>query len=157
MPYWDYLATHPDQQALFDQAMEQRAGALSLACVPALDWPASGAIADIAGGTGTLGAAVLQAAPGTRGILVDQPRVLERARPFLERHGVGDRCGLHLGDLFAPPPPADLYLLASVLHDWDDPTRPASWRRWPAAPPRTRGCGSSRCCCPPTPPRTGPG
>jgi hypothetical protein len=63
MPYWDYLATHPDQQALFDQAMQQRAGALSLACVPLLDWPASGAIADIAGGTGTLLAAVLQAAP----------------------------------------------------------------------------------------------
>jgi hypothetical protein len=120
MGYWDYLATHPHQQALFDQAMEQRAGALSLACVPLLDWPASGAIADIAGGIGTLVAAVLQAAPGARGILVEQPRVLERARPFLERHGVGDRCGLHPGDLF-PPPPADLYLLASVLHDWDDP------------------------------------
>jgi hypothetical protein len=33
---------------------------------------------------------------------------------------VADRCRLHPGDLFAPPPPADLYLLASVLHDWDD-------------------------------------
>jgi hypothetical protein len=43
MPYWDYLAA-PDQQALFDQAMEQRAGALSLACVPVLDWPASGTL-----------------------------------------------------------------------------------------------------------------
>jgi hypothetical protein len=121
MPYWDYLATHPDQQALFDQAMQQRAGALSLACVPVLDWPASATIADIAGGTGTLLAAVLQAAPGAHGILVDQPRVLERARPFLQGHGVADRCTLHPGDLFAPPPPADLYLLASVLHNWDDP------------------------------------
>ena len=120
MPYWDYLATHPDQQALFDQAMTQRAGALSLACVPVLDWPTSGVIADIAGGSGTLVAAVLQAAPGTRGILVDQPQVLERARPVLARHGVADRCTLHPGDLFAPPPPAELYLLASVLHDWDD-------------------------------------
>jgi hypothetical protein len=55
-----------------------------------------------------------------------------------------------------PPPPGDLYLLASVLHDWDDPHGPASWRRWPAAPPATPGCGSSRCCFPPTPPRTGP-
>jgi 2,7-dihydroxy-5-methyl-1-naphthoate 7-O-methyltransferase len=120
MPYWEYLATHPDQQALFDQAMEQRAGALSLACVPLLDWPTSGTIADIAGGVGTLLAAVLQAAPGARGILVDQPQVLKRARTFLERHRVADRCVLHPGDLFAPPPPADLYLLASVLHDWDD-------------------------------------
>src|SRR5829696_2116476 len=118
--YWEYLAAHPDQQALFDQAMVQRAQLLSLACVPMLDWPASGVIADIAGGTGTLLAAVLRAAPGARGILVEQPPVLERARPFLERHGVADRCRLHPGDLFAPPPPADLYLLASVLHDWDD-------------------------------------
>ena len=120
MGYWDYLAAHPDQQALFDQAMVQRAQALSLACVPVLDWPTSGAIADIAGGIGTLLAAVVQAAPGTRGILIDQPQVLERVRPVLERHGVADRCGLHPGDLFDPPPPADLYLLASVLHDWDD-------------------------------------
>jgi hypothetical protein len=37
--------------------------------------------------------------------------------PFLERHGVADRCALHPGDLFAPPPAADLYLLASVPHD----------------------------------------
>jgi hypothetical protein len=88
--------------------------------VPLLDWPAAGAIADIAGGTGTLMGAVLEAAPGARGILVDQLQVLERARPVLERHGVADRCVLHPGDLFAPPPPAELYLLASVLHDWDD-------------------------------------
>jgi hypothetical protein len=120
MPYWDYLATHPDQRALFDQAMVQRARLLSLACVPVLDWPAPATIADIAGGTGALVAAVLQAAPGTRGILVDQPQVLARAQPFLERQGVADRCTLHPGDLFMPPPPADWYLLASVLHDWDD-------------------------------------
>jgi hypothetical protein len=120
MPYWDYLAAHPDQQALFDQAMLQRAQALSLACVPVLEWPASATIGDIAGGTGTLLAAVLQAAPGARGILVEQPQVLERAQPFLERQGVADRCRLHPGDLFVPPPPADLYLLASVLHDWDE-------------------------------------
>jgi hypothetical protein len=63
---------------------------------------------------------VLQAAPGTNGILIEQPQVLDRAKPVLERQGVADRCVLHPGDLFAPPPPADLYLLASVLHDWDD-------------------------------------
>jgi hypothetical protein len=118
--YWDYLAAHPDQQALFDQAMRQRAGVLSLACVPVLDWPATATIADIAGGTGTLMAAVLQAVPGAKGILVDQPQVLEPARSYLERHGVAGRCVLQPGDLFAPPPTADLYLLASVLHDWDD-------------------------------------
>lgn len=120
MPYWDYLAAHPDQQALFDEAMVQRAQVLSLACVPVLDWPASGTIADIAGGTGTLLAAVLQAAPGANGILVEQPQVLKHAQLVLERQGVGDRCVLYPGNLFTPPPPAEVYLLASVLHDWDD-------------------------------------
>jgi len=120
MPYWAYLAAHPDQQALFDRSMQQRAQVLSLACVPVLDWPASGTIADIAGGIGTLLAAVLQSTPGAHGILVEQPQVLEHAQPVLEHQGVADRCALHAGDLFAPPPPADLYLLASVLHDWDN-------------------------------------
>jgi DNA-binding transcriptional ArsR family regulator len=119
-PFWDYLAAHPEQQALFDEQMRQQAQLQSLACVPVLDWPSTGTIADIAGGVGTLLAAALQAAPGAQGIVVDQPHVLERARPFLERQGLGDRCVLHPGDLFAPPPPADLYLLARVLHDWDD-------------------------------------
>jgi hypothetical protein len=120
MPYWDYLAAHPDQQALFDEAMVQRAQVLSLACVPVLDWPASGTIADIAGGTGNLLAAVLQAAPGAHGILVEQPQVLKHAQPVLEHQGVADRCLLYPGDLFTPPPLAEWYLLASVLHDWDD-------------------------------------
>ena len=118
--FWDYLAAHPAQQALFDEQMRQQAQLQSLACVPVLDWPSTGTIADIAGGVGTLLAAVLQAAPGAQGIVVDQPHVLERGRVFLERQGLGDRCVLHPGDLFAPPPPADLYLLARVLHDWDD-------------------------------------
>ena len=46
--------------------------------------------------------------------------MLGRARPVLARQGVADRCVLYPGDLFAPPPPAEVYLLASVLHDWDD-------------------------------------
>jgi hypothetical protein len=100
--------------------MVERAVALSLACVPMMDWPSSGTVADIAGGVGILLAAVLNAAPGVQGILVEQAEVLRRARPVLEREGVADRCILQTGDLFAPPPPADLYLLASVLHDWDN-------------------------------------
>src|SRR6266540_1181668 len=119
-PYWEYLAAHPDQQALFGEQMRQQAQISSLPCVPLVDWSPAATVADIAGGVGTVLAAVLQAAPRARGILVDQPQVLERARPFLDSQGVAGRCTLHPGDLFAPPPPADMYLLARVLHDWDD-------------------------------------
>jgi hypothetical protein len=118
--FWDYLAAHPDQQALFGEQMRQQAQILSLPCVPLVEWPATGTVADIAGGIGTLLAAVLRAAPHAHGILVDQPEVLQRARHFLDSQGVADRCTLHPGDLFAAPPQADMYLLARILHDWDD-------------------------------------
>jgi hypothetical protein len=46
---------------------------------------------------------------------------------------VAGRCLLHRGGPVRPSTLADLYLLASVLHDWDD-TWPASWPPWATAP-----------------------
>src|SRR6266545_2472377 len=51
-PYWEYLAAHPDQQALFGEQMRQQAQITSLPCVPLVDWPATATVADIAGGIG---------------------------------------------------------------------------------------------------------
>jgi hypothetical protein len=96
-PYWEYLAAHPDQQALFGEQMRQQAQITSLPCVPLVDWPATATVADIAGGIGTVLAAVLRAAPHAHGILVDEPTVLARAGPFLDSQGVADRCALHPG------------------------------------------------------------
>src|SRR6266545_444651 len=156
VPFWAHLAAHPDQQAVFDEQMQQQAQVLSLTCVPILDWPATGTIADIGGGLGTLLAAVLQTAPGARGILVDQPHVLDRARPFLDSQGVADRCDLRPGDLFAPPPAADMYLLARVLHDWGDDDASASSPRLPTAPQTAPACGCSRASSPRTAHHTAP-
>lgn len=119
--FWEYLAARPEQQVVFSEAMAEQAQLLSLPCVDLVDWPEQGTVADIAGGVGALLAAVLDAAPGLRGVLVDQAATLDRAREHLERAGVADRCTLRPGDLFEPPPAADLYLLSRVLHDWDDP------------------------------------
>jgi O-methyltransferase domain len=118
--FWEYLARRPKEQAVFSSAMAEQAQLLSLPCVDLLDWPDTGTIVDVAGGTGILLAAVLETAPGARGILLDQPQVLGRAGALLAEAGVADRCDLRPGDLFAPPPPAELYLLSRVLHDWDD-------------------------------------
>ena len=157
MPYWDYLAAHPDQQALFDQAMVQRAQVLSLACVPVLDWPTSGTIADIAGGIGTLLAAVLQAAPGAHGILVDQPQVLERARPVLERQGVADRCAAVPRGPVRPPTSGRVVPAGQRAARLGRPPRgPHLGGAGPQRHQPTPACGSSRCCCPRTPPPTGP-
>jgi hypothetical protein len=118
--FWDFLAARPDRQTVFSQAMSEQSRLLSLPCVDLVDWPGEGTVVDLGGGTGTLMAAVLNAAPGLRGVLVDQPQVLDRSRAAIDALGLAHRCEVQAGDLFQPPPPGDVYLLSRVLHDWDD-------------------------------------
>jgi O-methyltransferase len=65
--------------------------------------------------------AILRAAPQLRAVLVDRPAVVEGARGWLERQGVGERCECVAGDFFSSVPRGgDAYLLSRVIHDWDD-------------------------------------
>ena len=69
---------------------------------------------DVGGGRGAFLGAVLEANPAMRGILFDQPHVVEGAV-------VGERCDVVGGSFFeAVPEGADAYLLKAVLHDWED-------------------------------------
>jgi orsellinic acid C2-O-methyltransferase len=73
------------------------------------------------GGQGTLLAAVLQRHRHLRGILFDVADVTHRAGRVLREAGVAERCEIIAGDFFVGVPEgADGYLLANVLHDWDD-------------------------------------
>jgi hypothetical protein len=118
--FWEHLGRYPARQAVFSAAMAEQAQLLTVPCVPLLEWPAVGTVADIAGGSGTLISQVLEEQPRIQGMLIDRPEVIESARSFLKNAGVEARCAVHEGDLFDPPPPADMYLLSRVLHDWDD-------------------------------------
>ena len=75
---------------------------------------------DIGGGIGTMMSAVLRAAPGLSGILIDQEQVLARARLLLADELAAGRCELRNADLFSPAPPGDIYMLSYILHDWSD-------------------------------------
>jgi hypothetical protein len=46
--------------------------------------------------------------------------MLARAHPALRAGPLAARCVLRPGDLFGDVPAADAYVLAQVLHDWDD-------------------------------------
>ena len=72
----------------------------------------------MAGGIGTLLAAILARRPGASGILLDSPEVLSEAEPFLRSQGVLDRVQRQSGDLFgAIQARADVYVLKWILHD----------------------------------------
>jgi hypothetical protein len=56
-----------------------------------------------------------------QGVLFDLPEVVAGAADTLRSAGLVDRCAVESGDFFvAVPLGGDGYLLANVLHDWDD-------------------------------------
>jgi hypothetical protein len=121
MPHFDYLAHHAEASAVFNRTMSENTARSVTALVSAYAFPTSGVVVDVGGGHGAFLAAVLQAHPGLRGVLFDQPHVVEGSAPTLEAAGVEERCVQVGGDFFTPPLPAgDLYLLRQVIHDWDD-------------------------------------
>src|SRR5262245_34757878 len=65
--------------------------------------------------------AILEQHPHTRGVLVDRPDVVERARRRFEEAGLAARMTFAGGNFFeSVPRGADAYLMKSILHDWED-------------------------------------
>jgi hypothetical protein len=68
-----------------------------------------------------LSAAILGAKQEARGILFDQPSVVEGARAAFQKNGLAARCQLSGGDFFqGVPRGGDGCVLMAVLHDWGD-------------------------------------
>lgn len=121
LDFWDYLATHPEEAALFDAAMTGSADLRSRALPAVRDLTTVGTLVDVGGGQGRMLAATLAAAPGLRGVLADRPEVLPGAEAFLRAAGVRDRCDLVAVDFFTSVPAGgDAYVLAHIVHDWAD-------------------------------------
>lgn len=118
---WEHFANHPEEERAFAAAMRE----VSLMTLPFIvsgyPWPERGVVADIAGGSGPVLAAILGERPELRGVLVEARGVLADADAHLARVGVRDRVELSEGDMFTRvEAKADLYLLKDILHDWDD-------------------------------------
>lgn len=65
-------------------------------------------------------AEVLRHHPEIAGVLLERPGMLELAKGYFSQQGVADRCELVEGDFSSIPAGGDVYLLKSILHDWDD-------------------------------------
>jgi SAM-dependent methyltransferase len=118
---FDYLREHPEDAAVFDQAMIGASRQLIAAILDVYDFGRFRTVVDVGGGNGALLAMILAANPNARGILYELPDVAARARALLAEAGVAERCEVVGGDFFeAVPRGGDAYVLTQVVHDWDD-------------------------------------
>ncbi|MFI6024705.1 methyltransferase [Amycolatopsis magusensis] len=119
-PFFDRLSGTTDGRRNFHEHMFERAHSLYKPLLEVDVWPDDGVCVDVCGGTGGLLAQVLTARPELRGVLHDLPDVLELS-PLPGEQAIGDRVELSSSDVFeAVPGGGDLYVLACVLHDWND-------------------------------------
>jgi len=118
---WQYRIDHPEESLIFDRAMSSFVPAVAAAVLAAYDFSRFDVVMDVGGGQGALLAAILARNPSQRGILFDQPLVVEGAAAVLKAASVADRCEVVGGDFFAAVPEgADAHVMKWILHDWDD-------------------------------------
>lgn len=119
--FWEDIAADPRLAASFDHLMEGWAGRWVPAVVSHYDWPPGGHVMDVGGGTGTLVTELARARPDLTATLLDVAGPADVAARRFTDAGIGERCRAVTGDFFDPlPSGADVYVLAQVLHDWDD-------------------------------------
>ncbi|MBB4772393.1 methyltransferase [Actinomadura livida] len=119
-PMFDWLSERPEASATFNAA---QAGLVDLRLRPLLerDWSGVATVVDVGGGNGRLLNMLLSRTPGLQGVLYDLPHVVEDDGLVLADADVRDRCQVVGGDFFrAVPEGGDVYVLAQILHDWDD-------------------------------------
>lgn len=118
---YGYLAAHDAAAACFHGAMSAYSGQEVAGLLAAYDFADIARVVDVGGGHGTLLTALLDVYPSMSGILYDVPPVIAEARSSLVNpKGVG-RVQFVAGDFFhGVPIGGDLYLLKSILHNWND-------------------------------------
>jgi hypothetical protein len=121
--FFPYIKKHPEIGEIFDQAMSSFASVTHGAVIKAYDFKPIKVLADIGGGHGSFLADIVKANERLRGILFDQPHVIEGAKKmgFISAKEVGGRIEAKGGSFFeGVPAGADAYMMKHIIHDWSD-------------------------------------
>jgi len=79
-------------------------------------------LVDLGGATGHLAIAACERYQNLHAVVFDLPRTAPLAREQVALSAASTRIEIVSGDFFQDPlPPADLYALGRILHDWDEP------------------------------------
>ncbi|OWW19343.1 methyltransferase [Noviherbaspirillum denitrificans] len=118
---YQHLSEDSDAATLFHQAMAQLSRIQADAILEAQDFSTTRHIVDVGGGTGGLLFAILDNFPHVTATLYDLPHAIAALRQSAVPAVAAGRCELLAGDFFATVPEGgNLYLLKSIVHNWDD-------------------------------------
>jgi hypothetical protein len=120
MHFFDYLARNEEYETIF-HALMRSGSEESQDPTELYDFTSHRIVVDVGGSHGAELARLLTRHAHLRGILLDLPYVAEQAREYFAAKGLAERTEVRSGDFFeAVPKGGDLYLLSSIIHDWDD-------------------------------------
>lgn len=120
MPFFDYLAAHPDEGVLFGAAMASMSAPVIREAVEVIDVEGVTTVVDVGGAHGSFALALLAKHPRLDAVVLDLPHAVPGARAAAVEQGLDSRFTAVSGDFFTAVPPGDLLLLKFVLHDWSD-------------------------------------
>ena len=116
----EFYRQKTEENKAFNAAMTSISAQFILPVIEVYDFGESGTLADVGGGQGALLATILGKHRGLHGIAFDLPHVVEGAKARMAAAGLESRCEIVGGDFFKAVPPADSYVMKSIIHDWDD-------------------------------------
>lgn len=120
-PLFSHFFRTPEAQRAFLGGMHGFGMLSSPRVVTAFDLSDYRTLADLGGATGHLAIAACEGYPGLRGIVFELPGPAAMAREQVALSPARDRIRVVEGDFFTDElPPADLYALGRILHDWSE-------------------------------------
>ena len=129
-PLYDYLGEHPSSATLFHDAMTGFSEIESTAIIAVCDVSQIRTVVDVGGGQGALMAALLRAHPHLQAVIFDRSGPTADTQKNFAIADIAGRARFIQGDFFEHiPEGGDLYLLKSILHNWDDSAAAAILRK----------------------------
>jgi hypothetical protein len=119
--FFDYIRERePSAGVLFDSAMESLSRLVAPMIATKVDLARYVSICDVGGGTGANLKVILDTVPHLTGVVFDRPEVVARAEGVMGNLP-SHRWSSMGGDFFeSVPGDHDLYLLKSIVHDWNN-------------------------------------
>lgn len=116
-----HLEADSEIASIFNHAMVELTRIVAREALRVYDFSWAERLVDVGGGYGELLIAILEAYPAKKGVLFDRSHVIGCAKARLANDSVALQCEFVEGNFFETVPSGgDLYLLKSILHNWED-------------------------------------